>query len=142
LYGLVTRIEYDPNRNALLALVVYPNGLSTYIIATNAMKVGTRIIAADVAPISEGNAIRLANIPAGIRISCIETIPNRGAQYIRAAGVYAKIITKTNKYAVIQLKSGVTRRVLLQCMATIGSISNFSYMFKKFNRAGVSRHLG
>lgn len=86
--------------------------------------------------------MRLANIPAGVRINCIEIIPNCGAQYARSAGVYAKIIAKTGKYAVVQLKSGINRRVLLQCIATIGSISNFNYMFKKFNRAGVSRHLG
>jgi len=141
-HGIVVRVEYDPNRNALLALVVYSNGLSAFIIATSAMKVGTKIVTADYVPVSEGNAMRLSSIPAGIRISCIEITPNQGAQYVRAAGTYAKIVAKTDKYAVIQLRSGLSRRVLLQCIATIGSISNFSYMFKRFNRAGVSRRLG
>lgn len=141
-YGIIMHIEYDPNRNGLLAFVVYSNGLSSYIVATSLMKVGTRILAADYSSISDGNTLSLKNIPTGVKISNIEISKNCGAQYARAAGAYAKIISKTNKYAIIHLRSGVMRRVLLSCIATIGQVSNFNYMFKKFNKAGNLRHLG
>lgn len=142
IYGIITYIEYDPNRNGLLAFVVYSNGLSSYIIATSLMKIGTRILAADHPAISDGNVLPLKNIPTGVKISNIEISRNCGAQYVRAAGTYSKIISKTNKYAIICLRSGVMKRVLLDCIATIGQVSNFNYMFKKFNKAGVLRHLG
>ena len=136
------RIEYDPNRSGLLAFVVYSNGLSSYVVATSLMKVGTQVLAADYATVSDGNVLLLKNIPTGVKISNIEVSRNCGAQYVRAAGAYAKIISKTNRYAIIQLCSGTIRRVLLECIATIGQVSNFNYMFKKFNKAGTLRHLG
>lgn len=106
------------------------------------MRVGDKLLAAETVSITGGNCTYLAGIPVGVKINSVEIVPNSGAQYARAAGTYARIVAKTNHYAVVKFRSGERRKILLKCLATIGTVSNFDYMFKKFTRAGVSRRLG
>lgn len=106
------------------------------------MEVGNRILTAEIAPAIDGNCMYMLNIPVGVKINSVEITLNCGAQYVRAAGTYARIVAKTNYYATIKFRSGERRKVSLYCLATIGTVSNFNYMFKKFALAGVSRHRG
>lgn len=142
IYGIVLRIEYDPNRTALLALVAYSNGILSYIIAPENINVGYKIFAKEDINFIEGNATFLKNIPVGIKIHNIELKFNKGAQLIRAAGSYATIISKLNDFVIIKLKSGEIRKIHGNCMATIGTVSNFTFGFRKFMKAGYYRLKG
>ena len=136
IYGLIIRIEYDPNRSALLALVAYTNGILSYIVAPHNLKVGNKIMnKKDYSPFI-GYSTLLCNIPVGIKISNIELYLNKGSQYIRAAGSYATIISKAEKHVILKLKSGVLKKFSAFNLAVIGEVSNFDYIYVVHKKAG------
>ena len=140
--GKVATIEYDPNRNANIALVNYKDGEKRYIIAPKDLTVGTIIEAGPDADIKVGNALPLASIPVGTIIHCIELQPGKGAALCRAAGTSAQILGREDKYVLIRLQSGETRKVLGTCVATIGSVGNEDYELINWGKAGRTRHKG
>lgn len=133
-------MEYDPNRSANIALICYKNGILSYILAPNGLKIGS-IIRSGIRTISTlGNSLLLKNILIGTIIHNIELIPGKGGQLARAAGTYALLVSKTdNGYAMLRLKSGETRLVSLLCMATIGVVSNIEHSNTIIGKAGASR---
>lgn len=138
----VKTIEYDPNRSARIALVVYGDGEKCYIIAPNGLKVGQTIQSgAGIAP-EIGNTLFLSDIPLGTIIHNIELRPGQGAVMARSAGTYAQLLSREGKYAIIKLPSGETRMVLVACRATIGSVSNTDHSNEQSGKAGRSRWLG
>jgi len=142
--GKVIAIEYDPNRSSHIALIEYTDGIKRYIPAPAGVEVGTTIICTRNEPSEPepGNMMPLRFIPAGMSIHCLELQPGRGAQICRSAGVGAKLSNKEGKYATVVLPSGEVRRVLLDCMATIGVIGNSDHQHRRLGKAGISRHLG
>ena len=140
--GRVATIEYDPNRNANIALINYRDGEKRYIIAPKDLTVGTIIENGPQADIKVGNALPIANIPVGTVIHCIELTPGKGASLCRAAGASAQILGREDKYVLIRLQSGETRKVLGTCYATIGSVGNEDYELIDWGKAGRVRHLG
>ncbi|MCH5305472.1 MAG: 50S ribosomal protein L2 [Rikenella sp.] len=138
----VKTIEYDPNRSARIALVVYADGEKRYIVAPVGLKVGQTIASgAGVAP-EVGNTLFLSEIPLGTVVHCIELTPGRGAVMARSAGTYAQLLAREGKYAIIKLPSGETRMVLTTCRATIGTVSNPDHNLEQSGKAGRSRWLG
>lgn len=140
--GRVASIEYDPNRNANIALVVYKDGEKRYIIAPSTLTVGTIIENGPEADIKVGNALPLMNIPVGTTIHCIELKPGKGATMCRAAGSSAQILGREDKYVLVRLQSGETRKVLGTCIATVGVVGNEDYELVNLGKAGRTRHLG
>jgi large subunit ribosomal protein L2 len=140
--GKVAGIEYDPNRTANIALIHYRDGEKRYILAPNGLKVGATIIASPDADIQPGNSLPLQNIPVGTTIHAIELQPNKGAQMVRSAGTGAQLMAKQEKYAEVRLPSGETRRVLLTCRATIGTVGNSDHANQSYGKAGKKRWLG
>lgn len=140
--GKVAAIEYDPNRSARIALIVYKDGEKRYILAPLNLQVGQEIVAADAADIRVGNAMKLRNIPVGTQIHAIELQPGRGAQMVRSAGTAAQLMAKEGKYAQVRLPSGETRMVLLECKATIGIVGNNDHENISLGKAGRKRYLG
>lgn len=140
--GRVASIEYDPNRSARIALIVYRDGDKRYILAPLNLQVGQEIIAGDAADIKIGNAMKLRNIPVGTQIHAIELQPGRGAQIVRSAGTSAQLMAKEGKYAQVRLPSGETRSVLLECRATIGTVGNNDHENVSLGKAGRKRYLG
>ncbi|NPA42939.1 MAG: 50S ribosomal protein L2 [Chlorobi bacterium] len=138
----VKTIEYDPNRSAFIALVVYADGEKRYIIAPNEIKVGDQIISGEKVPAEIGNAMPMKNIPLGAIIHNIELKPGKGGQLARSAGTFAQLMAKEGKYVVIKLPSGETRLVLADGMATIGVVSNSDHQLVMSGKAGRSRWLG
>eukprot|EP00003_Mantamonas_plastica_P020405 TRINITY_DN3294_c0_g1_i1.p1 TRINITY_DN3294_c0_g1~~TRINITY_DN3294_c0_g1_i1.p1 ORF type:complete len:275 (+),score=-145.02 TRINITY_DN3294_c0_g1_i1:208-1032(+) len=138
--GQVQRIEYDPNRSAFIALILYKNGLLSYILAPNELKVGDIIVSGENVEIKPGNALPLQFIPIGTNIHNIELKPGKGGQLVRAAGTSAKLIKKgEDGYALIKLSSGELRLIHLKCMATIGILSNLDHKNQSIGKAGASR---
>ena len=139
----VISIEYDPNRTAFIALLKYSDGEKRYIIAQNGLHVGQKIISGkdDVSP-ELGNSLPLSAIPLGTIISCIELTPSKGASIARSAGTFAQLMARDGKYASVKLPSGETRLILVNCMATIGTISNSDNQLLVYGKAGRSRWLG
>ncbi len=140
--GKVMTIEYDPNRNANIALVYYRDGEKKYIIAPKDLKVGMIIGNGEKADIKVGNALPLKNIPVGTNVHCIELKPGKGAEIARSAGTSAQILGREGKYVMLRLQSGETRNVLGTCMATIGSVGNEDYELINLGKAGRKRHMG
>ncbi len=140
--GIVKTIEYDPNRSARIALIFYKDGEKRYVIAPKGMEVGQEIISGKDAPIEIGNTLPLSEIPLGTLIHNIELTPGRGAMIARSAGTYAQLVVREGKYAVIKLPSGETRKILITCNATIGSVSNLDHKLVKHGKAGRKRWLG
>ena len=140
--GTVLTLEYDPNRSAFIALVQYEVGEKTYIIAPNGLKVGDKIVAGESADIKPGNALPLQNIPTGTFIHNVELYPGRGAQLARAAGNMAQLMAKENGLALLRLPSGELRNVPINCMATIGQVSNTDHENVKVGKAGRKRNMG
>ena len=139
----VKSIEYDPNRTAFIALLQYENGEKRYIVAPNGLKVGAQVISSkEGAAIEIGNSMPLSKIPFGTIISCVELRPGQGATMARSAGTFAQLMAKEGKYATIKLPSGETRLVLVDCMATIGAVSNSDHQLLVSGKAGRSRWLG
>lgn len=140
--AVVKTIEYDPNRTARIALVVYPDGEKRYIIAPAGLQVGQTIMSGlGVAP-ELGNTLYLSEIPLGTVVHNIELKPGEGAIMARSAGSYAQLLAREGKYAVLKLPSGETRMVLTTCKATVGSVSNSDHALEKSGKAGRSRWLG
>lgn len=138
----VKTIEYDPNRSARIALVVYADGEKRYIVAPVGLQVGQTIASgAGVAP-EVGNTLFLSEIPLGTVVHCIELTPGRGAAMARSAGTYAQLLAREGKYAIIKLPSGETRMVLTTCRATIGTVSNPDHNLEQSGKAGRKRWLG
>ncbi len=140
--GKVTSIEYDPNRTANIALITYADGEKRYIIAPGKLTVGQTIVSGPDADIVVGNALPLANIPVGTIIHCVELKAGKGAQICRAAGGYAQLMAKEDKYAQVRLPSGEVRKVRIECRATIGTIGNIEHGNINLGKAGRKRHMG
>ena len=138
----VKSIEYDPNRSAFIALVEYTDGEKRYIIAQNGLQVGQKIVAGQKVAPEIGNALPLSSIPLGTIISCIGLRPGQGAVIARSAGTFAQLMAREGKYATIKLPSGETRLILVNCMATIGAVSNSDHQLIVSGKAGRSRWLG
>ena len=138
----VATIEYDPNRTAFIALVNYQDGEKRYVIAQNGLQVGQNIVSGEQTAPEIGNAMTLANIPLGTIISCIELRPGQGAIMARSAGAFAQLMARDGKYATVKLPSGETRLILVNCMATIGAVSNSDHQLLVSGKAGRSRWLG
>jgi large subunit ribosomal protein L2 len=137
----VLSIEYDPNRTAFIALVQYQDGEKRYIIAQNGLKVGATVISGDSVAPEIGNTMKLKNIPLGTIISCIELRPGQGAIMARSAGTYGQLTSRDGKYAIIKLPSGESRMILVECVATIGAVSNGDHQLTVSGKAGRSRWL-
>ena len=140
----VERIEYDPNRTAFIALIKYEDGIYSYIIAPNNLKVGDVVVSSRkaVVDIKPGNAMSLALMPIGTTIHNIEMRPNAGGKVVRSAGNFAQLVGKDGGYAIVKLQSGETRMFPLDCMATIGEVSNADKKNEKLGKAGRNRWLG
>lgn len=140
--GTIKTIEYDPNRTARIALVVYPDGEKRYIIAPNGIQVGQKIASGKGVAPEVGNTLLLSEIPLGTVIHNIELKPEGGAILARSAGSYAQLVSRDGKYASVKLPSGEVRLVLVTCKATIGSVSNADHSLERSGKAGRSRWLG
>ena len=140
--AVVERLEYDPNRSANIALVLYADGERRYIIAPKKVSAGAEIISGDAAPIKPGNTLPLRNIPVGSVIHCIELKPGKGAQVARSAGTSAQLVAREGQYVTVRLRSGEMRKVLAECRATLGEVSNGEHSLRKLGKAGASRWRG
>lgn len=140
--GKVTTIEYDPNRSANIALIVYADGEKRYIIAPNKLKVGDVVVSGADADIKIGNTLPMKNIPVGTIIHNIEMKPGKGGQMVRSAGNGAQLMAKEGDYVSVRLPSGEVRKVRMECRATIGEVSNLDHENIKIGKAGRKRHMG
>ena len=140
--GTVASIEYDPNRSANIALINYVDGEKRYIIAPKGLKVGMKIVSGENVDIKVGNALPIMNIPGGTVIHNIEMRPGKGAQIARSAGQSAQILGREERYVLVRLSSGETRKILGTCMATIGEVGNEDYSLVRLGKAGRTRHMG
>lgn len=140
--GKVVAIEYDPNRNARIALVFYKDGEKRYIIHPAGLAVGTTIISGPDAPIEDGNALPLSNIPLGTTVHNVEMTPGRGAQIVRAAGASAQVVAKEGSYVTLKLPSGEVRLIRRDCYATIGQVGNIDARNLSAGKAGRNRWKG
>ena len=138
----VLSIEYDPNRTAFIALTQFEDGEKRYIVAPNGLSVGSKIASGEGSTPDIGNAMRLADIPLGTIISCIELRPGQGAVIARSAGTFAQLMAKDGKFVTIKLPSGETRIILAECLAMIGAVSNSDHQLIVSGKAGRSRWLG
>jgi len=140
--GKIETLEYDPNRSAHIALVVYGDGERRYIIAPKGIKVGEEVISGNDVAIKIGNSLPIENIPIGSTIHCVELKPGKGAQLIRSAGGSAQLVAREADYATLRLRSGEMRKVLISCRATIGEVSNAENNLRCFGKAGAIRWRG
>ncbi len=138
----VKTIEYDPNRSAFIALLVYADGEKRYIIAQAGLEVGQTLMSGDMVKPNVGNTLPLSNMPMGSTISCVELRPEQGAVMVRSAGSFAQLVAKEGKYVTIKLPSGEIRMVLGTCKATIGVVSNSDHQLLVAGKAGRTRWLG
>ena len=138
----VKAIEYDPNRNANIALVFYADGEKRYIVAPKDLKVGMTIVSGEKADIKVGNCCEMRNMPEGTIIHNIELKPGKGGQLARAAGASAQILGIEDKFVIIRLTSGEMRKILANCRATIGTVGNEDYSLVNWGKAGRNRHKG
>jgi len=138
----VKAIEYDPNRSCFIALIEYTDGEKAYILAPNGLAVGTKIVSGPDAPPEIGNAMPLANVPAGMEIHNIEMNPGQGGKLVRSAGGVGRLGAKEGEWSVIILPSGEMRRVKSKCRATIGQLGNLDWINVSLGKAGRSRHMG
>ena len=140
--GKIERIEYDPNRSAHIALVLYKDGERRYIIAPKKLSIGDDIISGDKVSLSTGNSMLLLNIPIGTVVHCVEMKPGKGAQIARSAGSSAQLLAREGNYATLRLKSGEVRKVLTSCRATIGEVGHSEHNLRKLGKAGANRWRG
>jgi len=138
----VERVEYDPNRSAFIALLLYADGERRYIIAPHSIKAGDQVVSGKDAAIKVGNCLPLANIPVGSTVHCIEMQPNGGAVIARSAGQSAQLIAREDMYATVRLRSGQMRKILSECRAVIGEVSNSEHNLRVLGKAGATRHRG
>jgi large subunit ribosomal protein L2 len=140
--GKVEAVEYDPNRTAFIARILYADGERRYILAPNKLKKGMEVIASAKADVKVGNAMPLSAIPFGTDIHNIEMKPGRGAQMVRAAGGFCQLVGRVDGWAQLKLPSGEMRRVPESCMATVGQVSNLDHSNVSIGKAGRARHMG
>jgi large subunit ribosomal protein L2 len=138
----VERIEYDPNRTANIALVLYRDGERRYIIAPKGVKAGDELVSGVDAPIKPGNTLPLRNMPVGSVVHCVELKPGKGAQIARSAGTSAQLVAREGQHATLRLRSGEMRKVLVDCRATLGEVSNSEHNLRSLGKAGASRWRG
>ncbi len=140
--AVVERLEYDPNRTANIALVLYKDGERKYIIAPKGVAAGQEIISSESAPVKPGNCMSLRNMPLGSVIHCVELKPGKGAQMARSAGTSAQLIAKEGAHVTLRLRSGEMRKVLADCKAVIGEVSNSEHNLRSLGKAGATRWRG
>lgn len=140
--GTVTTIEYDPNRTARIALIVYKDGEKRYIVAPQGLKVGQKIMSGAKASPEVGNTLFLSDVPLGTIIHNVELRPGQGAALARSAGSYAQLTAREGKYAVLRMPSGEVRMILITCKATVGAVSNPDHNLEVYGKAGRTRWLG
>jgi large subunit ribosomal protein L2 len=138
----VERLEYDPNRSAFIALLLFADGERSYIIAPKGISKGSEVQSGKMAPIKPGNCLPLENIPVGSTVHCVELKPGKGAQMIRSAGTSAQLVAREGIYAILRLRSGEMRKVLVNCRACIGEVSNSEHSLRSLGKAGASRWRG
>jgi len=138
----VERLEYDPNRSANIALLLFSDGSRTYIIAPAQVKVGDVLQSGDDAPIKIGNSLPLRNIPLGSTVHCVELKPGKGSQIARSAGTSLQLVAREGAYATLRLRSGEMRKVLSECRATLGEVSNGEHSLRSLGKAGAKRWRG
>ncbi|HSW70704.1 MAG TPA: 50S ribosomal protein L2 [Gammaproteobacteria bacterium] len=140
--GKIERLEYDPNRSAFIALVLYVDGERRYIIAPQQVKAGDEIQSGSASPIKPGNCLPLNSIPVGTTVHCVELSVGKGAQLARSAGAAVQIVAREGLYVTIRLRSGETRKVLAECRAVIGEVSNAENNLRSYGNAGAKRRRG
>ncbi|KHF25439.1 50S ribosomal protein L2 [Solemya velum gill symbiont] len=138
----VERLEYDPNRTANIALLKFADGARSYIIAPKGLKAGDSVVSGSDAPIAKGNCLPLRNIPIGSVVHCIEMKPGKGAQLARSAGTSVQLVAREGAHATLRLRSGEMRRVLVECRAVIGEVSNSEHNLRSLGKAGATRWRG
>ena len=138
----VERLEYDPNRTAHIALLLYRDGERRYVIAPRGLRAGDEVISGQAAPIKEGNTLPLRNIPLGAMVHCVEMKPGKGAQLARSAGAAVQLVAREGQHATIRLRSGEMRKVPVDCRATIGEVSNPEHNLRSLGKAGAKRWRG
>ncbi|MFK7976654.1 MAG: 50S ribosomal protein L2 [Halioglobus sp.] len=138
----VERLEYDPNRTAHIALLLFADGERRYIIAPKGVQAGDSIQSGSAAPIKPGNCLPLRNVPVGSVVHCIELKPGKGAQLARSAGASVQLVAREGQYATLRLRSGEMRKVLSECRATLGEVSNSEHSLRKLGKAGAARWRG
>ena len=138
----VERLEYDPNRSANIALLLYADGERRYIIAPKGVEAGTEILSGAEAPIKPGNCLKLRRIPIGATIHCIEMKPGKGAQIARSAGASVQLVARDGDYATLRLRSGEMRKIHVECRAVIGEVGNSEHSLRSLGKAGATRWRG
>ena len=138
----VERLEYDPNRSAHIALVLYADGERRYIIAPKGVSAGAEIMSGTEAPIKPGNSLTLRQIPVGTTVHCIELKPGKGAQMMRSAGTSAQLVAREGDYATLRVRSGEMRKIHVECKATVGEVSNSEHNLRSLGKAGAKRWRG
>lgn len=140
--GRVERIEYDPNRTAHLALVLYKDGERRYIIAPKGLEKDQEVVAGSHAAIKVGNSLPLRNVPVGTQVHCVELQPGKGAQLARSAGSSVQVVAREGAYATLRLRSGEMRKVHVDCRATIGEVGHEEHNLRQYGKAGARRWRG
>ena len=138
----VERLEYDPNRSAHVALLLYKDGERRYVIAPKGVTVGTQLMSGPEAPIKPGNTLPLRNSPIGTEVHCVEMLPGKGAQLARSAGAHVQLLAREGSYAQLRLRSGEIRKVHIDCRATIGEAGNAEHNLESIGKAGRKRWRG
>jgi large subunit ribosomal protein L2 len=138
----VERLEYDPNRSAHLALLLYKDGERRYVIAAKGVAVGAQLMSGPEAPIKPGNTLPLRSIPIGTEVHCVEMLPGKGAQLARSAGAHVQVLAREGSYAQLRLRSGEIRKVHIDCRATIGEAGNAEHNLESIGKAGRKRWRG
>jgi large subunit ribosomal protein L2 len=138
----VERLDYDPNRSAHLALLLYADGERRYIIAPKGLSTGAQLLSGAEAPIKPGNTLPLRSVPVGTTVHCIEMLPGKGAQLARSAGTSAQLLAREGSYAQLRLRSGEIRKVHVDCRATIGEVGNEEHNLESIGKAGRKRWRG
>jgi large subunit ribosomal protein L2 len=138
----VLSIEYDPNRTARIALVLFEDGMKRYIVAPSGVKVGDTVASGDGVPVTTGNTRSLGSFPTGTQVHNIEVTPGKGGQMVKSAGAVAQVMAHESGYTLVRLPSGEMRRLLSTCSATVGQVSNLDHKNEKLGKAGRNRHRG
>ena len=138
----VMSIEYDPNRTARIALVLFEDGIKRYIVAPNGVTVGDTVASGEDVPVTTGNSRPLGTLPTGTLVHNVEVTPGKGGQMVKSAGAVAQVMAHESGYTLIRLPSGEMRRLLSNCLATVGQVSNLDHKNEKLGKAGRNRHRG
>ena len=140
--GRVELFEYDPNRSANLARLVYKDGERRFILQPEKLQVGDQVVSDDSAPIRTGNALPIGKIPVGTEVHNVELIPGRGAQFVRTAGSAAVVVAREDEFVHLKMPSGEVRRIFKDCWATVGRLAGVERKLRKYGKAGIKRHMG